>query len=52
MDAFDSRINLTLGGTADQIEPANMLEKVDVEFAGYLCHRARIRIIAHEEINC
>lgn len=50
MDAFDA--NITLNSTVDnQPQAAQLLEKADVEFAGILCHRARILITAEEEVT-
>ncbi|RMF65557.1 MAG: hypothetical protein D6743_07835, partial [Calditrichaeota bacterium] len=50
MDAFDA--NITLNATVDnQPRSAQLLEKADVEFAGILCHRARILITAEEEVT-
>lgn len=46
-DLFDTEI--TLKDEADIIQAAELLEKVDVKFCGFLCHRAQIRIIVEEE---
>jgi hypothetical protein len=51
MNTFDLTANLTLGGTADQIQAAQLLEFVQVEFVGVLCHHARILIQADEEVT-
>jgi hypothetical protein len=51
MDTFNLRANLTLGGTADQIEAAQLVEKTEVEFGGVLCHYLRIGINANEEVT-
>lgn len=47
-DELDKKNNFNLGGTVDQHLPAQM-EKTEVMFGGYLCHKAIIRIVAEAE---
>src|SRR5574342_257559 len=47
-DAFDAKATFNLGGSIDQHLPAQM-EKSEIMFGGFLCHKAIIRIIAEAE---
>lgn len=47
-DAFDAKATFNLDGTVDQHLPAQM-EKSEIMFGGFLCHKAIIRIFAEAE---
>lgn len=47
-NAFDAKATFNLSGTVDQHLPAQM-EKSEVMFGGYLCHKAIIRIVTEAE---
>lgn len=47
-NAFDTLANFSLDNTVDQHLPAQM-EKSDVMFGGFLCHKGIIRIVIEDE---
>lgn len=51
MNTFDDDANLTLSGTCDQTQAAQLLEFSQVMFSDVLCHHARILLLCDEEVT-